>query len=86
MRAAGIDLHLHGLRHTFASLMIAANVNIKVISDMMGHASVSITMDIYGHLMREVSRSVAEQADRFLGKILGEKNGNENPLKSVAIG
>jgi integrase len=51
MRAAGIDLNLHGLRHTFASMMLAAGVNIKVISQMLGHSSVNITLDVYSHLM-----------------------------------
>jgi hypothetical protein len=56
-----------------------ANVNIKVISEWMGHSSVSITLDLYGHLMSGVGRSAAEQADRFLGKILGRQNDNQKP-------
>ena len=51
-RAAGLDgLGFHEARHTFASLMIAAGVNAKALSTYMGHASVSITFDRYGHLM-----------------------------------
>lgn len=42
---------LHECRHTFASLMIAAGVNIKAISTYMGHSSVVITLDRYGHLL-----------------------------------
>jgi integrase len=42
---------LHECRHTFASLMIAAGVNVKALSAYMGHASVTITLDRYGHLM-----------------------------------
>jgi hypothetical protein len=38
-------------RHTFASLMIAAGVNAKALSTFMGHATISITLDLYGHLM-----------------------------------
>ncbi len=41
---------LHGCRHTFASLMIAAGVNAKALSTFMGHANISITLDRYGHL------------------------------------
>jgi integrase len=36
---------------TFASLMIAAGVNAKALSAFMGHASITITLDRYGHLM-----------------------------------
>jgi integrase len=42
---------LHEARHTYASLMIAAGVNIKTISEWMGHSSVAITLDRYGHLL-----------------------------------
>jgi integrase len=44
-------LGLHEARHTFASLMIAAGVNAKALSSYMGHASITITLDRYGHLM-----------------------------------
>ncbi|MGD9571119.1 MAG: tyrosine-type recombinase/integrase [Thermoleophilia bacterium] len=51
-RAAGIQpIGLHECRHTFASLMIAAGVNAKALSTYMGHASITITLDRYGHLM-----------------------------------
>ena len=39
---------LHGCRHTFASLMIAAGVNAKALSTFMGHANISITLDRSG--------------------------------------
>lgn len=42
---------LHEARHTFASLLIAAGVNLKAISTYMGHSSITITLDRYGHLM-----------------------------------
>ena len=42
---------LHECRHTFASLMIAAGVNAKALSTYMGHSSITITLDRYGHLM-----------------------------------
>ena len=42
---------LHECRHTFASLMIAAGVNAKALATYMGHSSITITLDRYGHLM-----------------------------------
>ena len=42
---------LHECRHTFASLMIAAGVNAKALSTYIGHSSIQITLDRYGHLM-----------------------------------
>lgn len=51
-RAAGLrPITLHECRHTYASLMIAAGVNPKALQTFMGHASITITLDRYGHLM-----------------------------------
>ena len=40
---------IHALRHTFATQLIKANVDIKVISQLLGHSSVKITYDTYVH-------------------------------------
>jgi integrase len=42
---------MHECRHTFASLMIAAGVNAKALATFMGHSSITITLDRYGHLL-----------------------------------
>jgi integrase len=41
---------MHQLRHTFATLLIAAGVHPKYIQAQLGHASIQVTMDVYGHL------------------------------------
>jgi integrase len=41
----------HDLRHTCASVMISAGINAKALSTYMGHSSITITFDLYGHLM-----------------------------------
>ena len=51
-KAAGLEpITLHECRHTFASLMIAAGENPKAIQTFMGHATIQMTFDRYGHLM-----------------------------------
>ncbi len=55
MRSAWEDAELeplgfHEARHTFASLMIASAVNAKALSTYLGHATIGITYDTYGHL------------------------------------
>jgi integrase len=57
---------LHEARHTFASLMIAASVNAKALSTYMGHASVTITYDRYGHLMPGNEDEAAALLDAYL--------------------
>jgi integrase len=66
-RRAGLDpITLHEARHTFASLMIAAGVNAKALADYMGHASVTITFDRYGHLMPGNEGEAAARLDAYL--------------------
>jgi integrase len=45
------EIRLHDLRHTFATLALQAGVAVKVVSEMLGHASVSITYDTYSHVI-----------------------------------
>jgi integrase len=56
----------HEARHTFASLMIAANVNAKTLSTMMGHASITITLDRYGHLFPGAESAAGASLDAYL--------------------
>lgn len=57
---------LHDCRHTFASLMVAANVNAKALSTFMGHSGVAITLDRYGHLMPGSEAEAAGLLDAYL--------------------
>lgn len=47
----GIEASPHSLRHTFASLLISSGANIKLVSNMLGHADTIITLNTYAHLM-----------------------------------
>jgi integrase len=57
---------LHECRHTFASLMIAAGVNAKALSTYMGHSSIQVTYDKYGHLMPGNEEEAAGLLDTYL--------------------
>jgi integrase len=66
---AGLEpIGLHECRHTFASLMIAADVNAKALSTYMGHSSVTITLDRYGHLMPGNESEAADRLDAYLAR------------------
>ena len=55
LEKAGIrNIRFHDLRHTYATLMIAKRVPIKFIQQQMGHSSIQVTLDKYGHLMPEL--------------------------------
>lgn len=60
------DIRLHDLRHTFASLLIAVNAHPKYIQAQMGHTSITVTMDRYGHLMRIGFERVGARLDALV--------------------
>lgn len=67
MKKAEIDLTFHGLRHGHASLMLAAGVHLKVVSERLGHSTIGITADLYTHVAEEVHEASAASLDAFLG-------------------
>jgi len=58
--AAGIEkkVTFHTMRHTYATLLLKANINIKIVSEMLGHADLKTTM-IYAHVINESRRQAA---------------------------
>jgi integrase len=67
-------IKLHALRHTYASLLIAMGENPKAIQTFMGHATISMTFDRYGHLMPGNIEQARERMDAWLEQQL-EGNG-----------
>jgi integrase len=66
-KARDLDgLTMHDCRHTYASFMIAAGANAKALSTYLGHATIAITMDRYGHLMPGNEAEAAELLDAYL--------------------
>ena len=64
-RRVGLEaLVPHGLRHTAASLAIAAGADVKVVQQMLGHKSATMTLDLYGHLFDDRLDEVADALDR----------------------
>jgi integrase len=54
-------IHLHDLRHTMATLMLAAGEHPKVVSERLGHATVAITLDTYSHVLPGLQAAAAER-------------------------
>lgn len=64
VKIAGLDgMTPHALRHTAASLAIAAGANVKVVQTMLGHKSATMTLDLYGHLFENQLDEVADAMD-----------------------
>ena len=57
-------LRIHDLRHTCAALLIAEGAHPKVIQEHLGHSSITVTMDTYGHLFPSQMEELAIRLDR----------------------
>jgi len=53
----------HDLRHTYAALMVAAGAHPKYLQAQMGHSSIRVTLDLYGHLFPDANRGVLDALD-----------------------
>jgi len=59
-------VRFHDLRHTAATLALSANVNPKIVSEMLGHSSVAFTLDTYSHVLPTMQTDAAAVMDRVL--------------------
>jgi integrase len=61
-------IRLHDLRHTHATLLLAKGVPVKVVSERLGHASPTITLGVYAHVMPGNQREAADLFARLIGE------------------
>ena len=61
------DFHFHMLRHTYTSNLLANGATPKDVQELLGHADVSTTMNIYAHATREAKRTSARLMDKVVG-------------------
>lgn len=59
-------VRFHDLRHTHASLLLKQGINPKVVSERLGHSSISITMDLYSHVVPELQREAARKIEELI--------------------
>ncbi|EWT06051.1 hypothetical protein N864_00680 [Intrasporangium chromatireducens Q5-1] len=79
----GLGRRPHDLRHTAASLWIAAGVDIKTVSSWLGHSTAKLTLDTYGHLMgTDADRAALDRVNKALGNPTGTQRGSV-PIRSV---
>ncbi|MGM9590207.1 MAG: tyrosine-type recombinase/integrase [Faecousia sp.] len=59
------DVHVHSLRHTYASLMIADKTPLVIVAKRMGHSQTSTTANIYAHMIQSADEKAAEVVELF---------------------
>jgi integrase len=59
-------IKFHDLRHTSATLLINQGVHAKIISERLGHANITTTMNIYGHVLQKADKEAANKFDQIL--------------------
>lgn len=69
-------IRLHDCRHVHASLLLAAGVPVKVVSERLGHATVGLTLDVYAHVLPAMD---GEAAERFAALVLQPRSSTEDP-------
>ena len=80
-------IRLYDLRHTAASLALAAGVAPKIISEQLGHANTAFTLDTYTHLLPHLQTEAAQRVETLLGITSGAKKSpvSIRPLAVAAI-
>lgn len=60
-------IRFHDLRHTHATILIQQNVNVKLISERLGHADIETTLNTYSHTLPDMQKSVSDKLDKIIG-------------------
>ncbi|MBX4271986.1 site-specific integrase [Clostridium estertheticum] len=62
-------IRFHDLRHTHATLLLSRNINPKIVSERLGHSSISITLDTYSHVLPDMQKEAAENLNDLMVSI-----------------
>ena len=65
------NIRFHDLRHTFATHAISSGVDVKTLSNILGHSKSSFTLDTYTHVTTEMQKNAAEKVENMLGDMFG---------------
>jgi integrase len=66
-------VRVHDLRHTTASVLLAAGTHPKVVQDLLGHSTITLTLDTYSHLTQPLHEQAARTMDALLGTDLDKR-------------
>ncbi len=68
LKVAGLpDVRFHDLRHSAATVLLAAKMDLKAVSELLGHSSIAITADIYQSVLPEQQQEIVKKMDDLYG-------------------
>jgi integrase len=68
--AAGLNwFHLHDLRHAFATFLLDQGEELRTVMELLGHSTIRLTADTYGHVLPTRARAAADALDRAIGNL-----------------
>lgn len=68
LRHAGLpEIRFHDLRHTCATLLLSRGVHAKLVQELLGHATIAVTLDTYSHVLPGMDDALANTMDEALG-------------------
>jgi integrase len=82
LKRAGLSngVRLYDLRHTCATLLLQAVENLKVVSQRLGHSTITLTLDVYSHVLPDMQKAAAEKLDNLLFRKTGSLQAHK-PLR-----
>ncbi len=70
LAAAGLPkIRFHDLRHSAATLLLTQGIHPKIVQERLGHANISVTVDIYSHVLPTLQQDAADRLDRFFAAV-----------------
>jgi integrase len=68
VRAGLPKLRFHDLRHSAATLLLGEGIHPKIVSEMLGHSNIAITLDLYSHVTPTMQQQAAHALDSLLAR------------------
>ncbi len=83
LQDAGLPpMHFHDLRHSAATILLAQGVNVKVVSELLGHSDIAITLRVYGHLLPSMQ---GDAVDTWEGLFREERENQSGETEIAAL-
>jgi integrase len=76
------NARVHDLRHTYAVACIESGVDVKTLQENLGHATAAFTMDVYGHVSRQMQLSSATKLEAFIQNVQPNRSSKPAPRSS----